>query len=75
MITVPNAQAEPLWTADDVGLYLKASRSWVYQKAEAGVIPSVRIFGLLRFHPEAIRAFAREPIPSGRLLPLSGRAR
>ncbi len=64
---------DTLWDANDVAHYLKASRSWVYQKAEAGVIPSVRIFGLLRFHPGAIRAFAREPIANGRLLPLTRR--
>lgn len=49
---------ESLWTVADVAGYLKASRSWVYQKAEAGLLPSMRIGGLLRFDPEAVRAWA-----------------
>ena len=50
---------ESLWTAEDVARYLQASRSWVYQKAEAGLLPSLRIGGLLRFNPEAVRAWAQ----------------
>jgi hypothetical protein len=50
---------EVLWTAEDVAAYLKASRSWVYQKAAAGVLPSLQVCGLLRFEPAKIRAFAR----------------
>ena len=52
-------EREPLWDARDVAAYLKASRSWVYMKAEAGHLPCVRIGGLLRFHQSAIEAFAR----------------
>lgn len=48
-----------LWDANDVAAYLKVSRSWVYHRAEAGELPSLRIGGLLRFEPEAIRSFAR----------------
>lgn len=47
-----------LWDADDVATFFKASRSWVYQQAEAGELPCVRIRGVLRFEPTAIRAFA-----------------
>ena len=54
-----DSSIEGLWDVRDVASYLKASRSWVYLKAEAGVLPSLRIGGLLRFDPEAIRAFAR----------------
>jgi len=55
---------ESLWDANDVAAYLKASRSWVYQKAEAGLLPSLRIGGLLRFNPEAVRAWAHgKPAP------------
>ena len=50
---------EALWDANDVAHYLKVSRSWVYQKAEAGLLPSFRIGGLLRFNPEAVRAWAQ----------------
>jgi len=50
---------DTLWDARDVARYLKTSRSWVYQKAEAGLMPSLRIGGLLRFEPDAVRAWAR----------------
>jgi excisionase family DNA binding protein len=45
-----------LWDAGDVAKFLKASRNWVYQQAELGKIPSVRIGGLRRFDPEKIKA-------------------
>jgi excisionase family DNA binding protein len=48
-----------LWDANDVAEYLKVSRSWVYHRAEAGQLPHVRVGGLLRFDPAAIRASAR----------------
>ena len=56
------AGADTLWDANDVARYLRASRSWVYQKAEAGLLPYLRIGGLLRFDPGAIRAWARGEI-------------
>ena len=51
---------DALWTSNDVARYLKASRSWVYQQAAAGTLPSLRIGGLLRFDPATIRAFGRD---------------
>jgi excisionase family DNA binding protein len=69
-LTSPHAQAEPLWTADDVGRYLKASRSWVYQKAEAGLLPCLRIGGLLRFDPAVVQAWARGEINGAAVLPM-----
>ncbi len=50
---------EQLWDANDVANFLKVSRSWVYQKAEAGLLPHLKVGGLLRFDPEEIRAYAR----------------
>jgi excisionase family DNA binding protein len=52
-----------LWDANDVARYLKVSRSWVYHRAEAGLLPLRRVGGLLRFDPAAIRAFAAGPAP------------
>lgn len=49
---------ETLWDARDVARYLKASRSWVYQKAESGLLPYVKVGGLVRFVPERIREVA-----------------
>jgi len=59
MNTNGTAQDEALWDANDVARFLKASRSWVYQRAQSGQLPYVKIGGLLRFEPAAIRAFIR----------------
>jgi excisionase family DNA binding protein len=61
-----NDNAECLWDANDVAAYLKVSRSWVYQHAAAGLLPHVKVGGLLRFNPGAVRAWASAPPPSGR---------
>ena len=60
---------DALWDARDVARYLKASRSWVYQKAEAGLLPSLRIGGLLRFEPEVVRAWSRGASAGAAALP------
>jgi excisionase family DNA binding protein len=52
---------EALWDANDVATYLKVSKTWVYQRVEAGLIPYHRIGGLVRFEPEEVRAFALQP--------------
>jgi hypothetical protein len=60
----PRTPADPrttfgnLWDANDVARYLKVSRSWVYHRAEAGLLACVRIGSLLRFDPDVIRALA-----------------
>ncbi len=51
--------ADTLWDANDVARYLKVSRSWVYHRAEAGLMPHLRVGGLLRFDPDVVRVFAR----------------
>jgi excisionase family DNA binding protein len=56
---------QPLWTAVDVANYLRASRSWVYHRAESGLLPCLRVGGLLRFDPEVIRAYARGEAVAG----------
>jgi excisionase family DNA binding protein len=58
-----------LWDANDVAAYLKVSRSWVYQRAEAGLLPVLRLGGLLRFEPDEVRAFARGDSRPPRLIP------
>jgi excisionase family DNA binding protein len=70
-------RADALWTAADVAAYLKVSRSWVYHRVEANLLPYVRIGGLLRFHPEVIRQCARDgnwDTQRPRALPLRARA-
>ena len=49
---------EPLWTVADVASFFRASGSWVYHRAESGLLPCLKIGGLLRFSPEAVRAHA-----------------
>lgn len=50
---------DTLWTAEDVGVWAKVSRSWVYQKAQAGLLPCLKVGGLLRFDPVEIKRFFR----------------
>ena len=57
-----------LWDANDVARYLKVSRSWVYQRAESGRLPSLRVGGLVRFDPGEVHAFAHGEIPVPRLV-------
>ena len=64
------AHLEALWTAGEVAAYLRVSRSWVYQHAEDGTLPSMKIVGLLRFDPDAVRRWARGELPSAKVLPL-----
>lgn len=47
-----------LWTWREVTRALKVSRAWVYAKAQCGTLPSLRVGGLLRFDPEAVRRYA-----------------
>ena len=49
---------EPLWTVTETAKFFRASRSWVYHRAEVGLLPCLRIGGLLRFSPTAMRALA-----------------
>lgn len=48
-----------LWDAVQVARFLRVSRSWVYHRAESGVLPCWHVGGLLRFEAEAIREYAR----------------
>lgn len=59
-------ERDALWDANDVAAYLKVSRSWVYHRAEAGQLPCVRVGGLLRFDPAAVRAAARGEVVGSR---------
>lgn len=75
---MPNAKdasddaRDELWDAKGVALYLKVSRSWVYQKGEEGTLPSLRVGGLIRFDPAAVRAFARGETRPAKVVPFRG---
>lgn len=60
----PANAPESLWDANDVAQHLKCTRKTVYNMAEGGRLPCVRIGGLLRFLPERIRAVTRGEIPA-----------
>lgn len=65
--------SEGLWDAKDVATFLKVSRSWVYERAQKGELPCRRIGALLRFEPEAIRAWVRGEKPDAKVIMLGGR--
>ena len=48
-----------LWTVADVAAYLRVSRSWIYHRAAAGLLPCLRVGALLRPDPEQIRTYAQ----------------
>ena len=52
-----------LWTVADVATYLRVSRSWVYHRSAAGLLPCLRVGALIRFDPETIRAYAQSQGP------------
>ena len=63
-------EPEGLWAVHDVAKYLNVSRSWVYHRVAAGEIPCMHIGALVRFEPDAIRAFALGKAPArGRVIP------
>jgi excisionase family DNA binding protein len=55
-----DSMSEQLWDVNDVAKYLKVSRSWVYHRVAAGLLPCTRIGALVRFRASRIRALARE---------------
>lgn len=67
--------SDGLWDANDVARYLKVSRSWVYQRAESGLLRCVRIGGLLRFDQDTVRTFARGGDPDSNVDVSTSRAR
>jgi excisionase family DNA binding protein len=73
--TAPVPSDDVLWDVADVARYLKVSRSWVYHRAESGGFPLRRVGGLLRFDPEAVKAFARGEASRGSSLRQGGGSR
>ena len=58
------SQPKALWTALEVARFLKISRASIYNLAERGALPVVRIGALLRFHPDDVYALARVRAPA-----------
>jgi excisionase family DNA binding protein len=55
-----------LWTVAEVAAYLRVSRSWVYHRAAAGLLPCMRVGALVRFEPEMIRAYVQSQLPAAK---------
>ena len=47
-------QGNGFLTVSDVAKIINVSTAWVYRKAKAGLIPNVRIGGIVRFRKDAI---------------------
>jgi len=64
-----------LWTVAEVAAYLRVSRSWVYHRTAAGLLPCLRVGALVRFDPEKIRTYAQgqgHAVSKGLLLAAKG---
>lgn len=69
-LEAPVVGGDKLWKVADVANFVGASESWVRHAAAGGKLPCMRLGGLLRFQPDAIRAYARGQAPSpARVLP------
>lgn len=49
-----------LLDADDIAALLGVPKTWVYEAARTGRIPTVKLGRYYRFRPEAINAWIRE---------------
>lgn len=56
----PVAAFEPLLTASEVATRLAVPRSWVYEKAGLGIIPSVKVGAYRRFRWSQVVAWVEE---------------
>ncbi len=68
VVQVADARAKrTLWTSQDVADYLQVSLRWVEKQRAVGVLPCVPLPGgrLVRYDPEAIRAWALEQATAG----------
>ena len=74
-INLPDLSDDTLWTTDQVARYLAMSKSWVYQNAADGTLPSLNIGGARRFDPTEIKAWARGEGPRAKVLPIVGRTK
>ena len=62
-----------LWTVPDVARYLRVSKSWVYQHAADGTLPSLNVGGVRRFDPPDIKRWARGELKTANVLPMRKR--
>lgn len=55
---------EPLVDASELARRLSVSRSWVYQQAQSGQLPFIRVGALLRFAPSQVLAALQARTPA-----------
>jgi excisionase family DNA binding protein len=70
-LTIP---AEQLWTVREVASFLQLGRNAIYEMAERGDIPSLRIGSRVRFVPAEVRAWVeqrRAVTPAAAVLPMA----
>ncbi len=68
----PLIPAECLWTVREVAAFLRVGRNTVYEMAQSGALPSLRIGARVRFVPEEIRAWLdRQRAPDAAVLPIT----
>jgi hypothetical protein len=60
--TSAQTQDERLWTADDLAHYVGCSVREIRNLRYAG-LPTIKLRHLIRFEPEAVKAWLREPRP------------
>lgn len=64
---------EALMTPKELAAFLKVSRSWIYARVEAGLLPCLHVGGLLRFDPAQVRAWVdAQQRQSAQVLPIRG---
>lgn len=51
---------ENLWTVAEAARFMGLSKSWVYHRSEAGLLPHIKIAGRLRFEPDTLKQFIRK---------------
>jgi excisionase family DNA binding protein len=68
-------QPEPLWTVRDVQALLRIGRNHVYDLANRGVLPSIRIGSRVRFDPAKIRAWLEAQSAGAKVLPFTAGGR
>ena len=62
---------ERLWKAKDVMAFLGCGKTFVYENAASGNLPSFHVGGLLRFDPDQVRAWAQRR-GRGKVIPIAG---
>lgn len=66
---------ENLWDVKQVMTFLNVKRTWVYEAANRGELPHVRLGSKLRFEPDQVREYVRKnrsTVQVATVLPIAG---